>query len=339
MPSIPTSDRPGAASPSAVVGEPLLAVRDLSIAFRTGDGEVTAVAEVGFDVRPGEVLGLVGESGSGKSQILLSLIGLLASNGRASGSVRFRGEEILNAPAKRLDALRGSSISMIFQDPMTSLNPYLRVSTQLVEVLQRHEGLGRAEAARRALDMMDRVRIPDAARRLRLYPHEFSGGMRQRVMIAMALLCKPALLLADEPTTALDVTVQAQILELIAELARDTGTAVLFVTHDLGVVARLCDRVMVLYGGRMMESGGAESIFEDPRHPYTRGLLGSMPRLDERTHGELRTIPGQPRAAQAHLPGCPFEPRCPKRVALCRAVMPPVQESGQRRLACHEARP
>jgi oligopeptide transport system ATP-binding protein len=324
--------------PAAAGGAPILSVRDLAIRFRTADGTVTAAADVGFDIRAGEIVGLVGESGSGKSQILMSLMGLLASNGHASGSAVFRGEENLNAPARRLDALRGASMSMIFQDPMTSLNPYLRVSTQLVEVLERHRGMTRAEAMAQALAIMESVRIPDAARRIRLYPHEFSGGMRQRVMIAMALLCRPALLLADEPTTALDVTVQAQILELIADLARSIGTAVLFVTHDLGVVARLCDRVIVLYGGRIMESGEATDIFGDPKHPYTRGLIDSTPRLDERSHGELRTIPGQPRAAQLAPMGCPFEPRCPRRVARCRTEQPATQETGLRQLACHEVR-
>jgi oligopeptide transport system ATP-binding protein len=210
----------------------------------------------------------------------------------------------------------------------------------LTEVLIAHQGKSKSEAFEIAVQMLDRVRIPEARRRIRFYPHEFSGGMRQRVMIAMALLCKPTLLFADEPTTALDVTVQAQILELIAELARDLRTAVAIVTHDLGVIARLCDRVVVLYGGRIMEQGTIDDIFYDPRHPYTKGLLASTPRLDEKVHGALKTIPGQPRAAMGDLPGCPFEPRCPLKVARCKVEMPMLRE-GQtgRAVACHESEP
>jgi oligopeptide transport system ATP-binding protein len=250
----------------------------------------------------------------------------------------FEGEEILNRPPKALDAIRGSAMSMIFQDPMTSLNPYMRVSDQLSEVLIAHQGKSKAEALEIAIEVLERVRIPEARRRIRLYPHEFSGGMRQRVMIAMALLCRPELLLADEPTTALDVTVQAQILELIAELARDLKTAVAIVTHDLGVIARLCDRVIVLYGGRIMEQGSVDEIFYDPKHPYTKGLLASTPRLDEKVHGALKTIAGQPRAAMGDFPGCPFEPRCTLKVERCRAEMPALlgNDAG-RAVACHES--
>ncbi len=320
---------------SADATQPLLAVDGLSVRFKLPQGWVTAVDNVDFKVEPGEILGIVGESGSGKSQILLSIMGLLASNGRADGSVRFRGNEILNRPPAELDSIRGSVMSMIFQDPMTSLNPYMRVSQQLTEVLTAHQGMSEAAALKEATEMLDRVRIPEARRRISLYPHEFSGGMRQRVMIAMALLCKPALLLADEPTTALDVTVQAQILELMAELARDMGTAVAIVTHDLGVIARLCDRVLVLYGGRVMEEGAIDGVFHDTRHPYTAGLLAATPRLDEATHGELVTIPGQPRAAMGDLPGCPFAPRCAIKADLC-ATTPPLKSSGTgHRLACH----
>src|SRR5262245_8301461 len=240
MPSTPTS------------ADPLLAVRDLTIEFKLETGWVRAVDGVGFDVRRGEVLGIVGESGSGKSQILLAAMGLTAVNGRCSGSVAYAGEEILNAPAARLDRLRGSAMSMIFQDPMTSLNPYMRVRDQLAEVLTAHQGKSWAEAVRLAIEMLDRVRIPDARSRIALYPHEFSGGMRQRVMIAMALLCRPALLLADEPTTALDVTIQAQVLDLIRELQREDGTAVILITHDLGVLAGMADEVAVMYAGRIV---------------------------------------------------------------------------------------
>ncbi|WP_374655445.1 ABC transporter ATP-binding protein [Dongia sp.] len=315
--------------------QPLLAVAGLSVRFKLPQGWVTALDNVGFDIRPGEVVGIVGESGSGKSQMLLSIMGLLASNGRATGSVRFRGTELLNRPMAELDHIRGSSLSMIFQDPMTSLNPYMRVSRQLTEVLTVHQGMSEAAALKAATEMLERVRIPEARRRISLYPHEFSGGMRQRVMIAMALLCKPALLLADEPTTALDVTVQAQILELMAELGRDLGTAIAIVTHDLGVIARLCDRVVVLYGGRIMEEGRIDDIFHDTRHPYTEGLLAATPRLDAATHGELLTIPGQPRAAMGDLPGCPFAPRCALKAEICD-VTPPLKSGKEgHRLACH----
>jgi oligopeptide transport system ATP-binding protein len=257
-----------AAAPTA--NRPILSVADLSVQFKLPQGWITAVDRVSFDLREGEIVGIVGESGSGKSQILLSLMGLLAGNGRCSGSAVFEGQQLLNRPPKALDAIRGSAMSMIFQDPMTSLNPYMRVSDQLTEVLIAHQGKSKSEAEAVAIEMLERVRIPEARRRIRLYPHEFSGGMRQRVMIAMALLCRPELLFADEPTTALDVTVQAQILELMAELARDMKTAVAIVTHDLGVIARLCDRVIVLYGGRIMEQGSVDEIFYDPKHPYTR---------------------------------------------------------------------
>ncbi len=343
MPSIPTSAEAPVGRPPAVPAPdaaPILSVSELTIRFKLPQGWITAVDRVGFELKRGEIVGIVGESGSGKSQILLSLMGLLASNGRAAGSARFRGEEILGRPPKVLDRLRGSALSMIFQDPMTSLNPYIRIDDQLTEVLTVHQGKSRREALDIAVAMLERVRIPAAARRIRLYPHEFSGGMRQRVMIAMALLCKPALLLADEPTTALDVTVQAQILQQLAELARDLDTAVAIVTHDLGVIARLCDRVIVLYGGRIMEQGPIDDIFYDPRHPYTRGLLASTPRLDEKVHGELRTVPGQPRAAMGDLPGCPFEPRCPMRIDRCRAEMPALRRgAGERAVACHLSEP
>jgi oligopeptide transport system ATP-binding protein len=325
------------AAPNA--NRPILSVQEMSVQFKLPQGWITAVDRVSFDLRQGEIVGIVGESGSGKSQILLSLMGLLASNGRCSGSAVFEGQQLLNRPPKELDAIRGSTMSMIFQDPMTSLNPYMRVSDQLTEVLIAHQGKTKAEALETAIEMLERVRIPEARRRIQRYPHEFSGGMRQRVMIAMALLCRPEVLFADEPTTALDVTVQAQILEIIAELARDLKTAVAIVTHDLGVIARLCDRVIVLYGGRIMEQGTIDEIFYDPKHPYTRGLLASTPRLDEKVHGELKTIPGQPRAAMGDIPGCPFEPRCPIRVARCKAEMPALLGDAKgRAVACHESK-
>ena len=315
--------------PLTPMKDSLLSVRDLVVRFRLPGGEVTAVDRVSFDVAPGEVLGIVGESGSGKSQILFALMGLLAVNGRAEGQAWFQGQDLLRLSAEGLDKVRGVSLSMIFQDPMTSLNPYMRVGDQLAEGLIVHQGLTRGDAFRVAVAMLDRVRIPDAANRARRYPHEFSGGMRQRVMIAMALLVKPALLLADEPTTALDVTIQAQVLDLMAELGRETGTAIVLVTHDLGVVARMGDRVMVLYGGRKMEEAGAEALFAGPRHPYTRGLLAATPRMTDALTGRMGVIAGVPRSGGSG-PGCPFAPRCAMRVAACEVQ--PVFRDG---VACH----
>ena len=309
----------------------VLSVQDLSVSFRLPAGDMTAVDRVSFSVAPGEVLGIVGESGSGKSQILFSLMGLLAPNGRSTGRAVLQGQDILAMSPAALDTVRGVAVSMIFQDPMTSLNPYMRVGDQLAEGLIVHKGMGKAAAWQAAVAILDRVRIPDAANRARHYPHEFSGGMRQRVMIAMALLVRPALLLADEPTTALDVTIQAQVLDLMAELGREIGTAIILVTHDLGVVARMCDRVVVLYGGRIMEEGQAEALFAAPQHPYTAGLLAATPRLGDALTARLGTIAGTPRSGGAMLPGCPFVPRCAVKVAACDTVQP-VFRGG---VACH----
>lgn len=314
----------------------LLSLREVSVHFRLPGGEMTAVDRVSLDLARGEVLGIVGESGSGKSQLLFALMGLLAGNGRATGQALFQGQDLLALDPAALDRVRGVSMSMIFQDPMTSLNPYKRIGDQLAEGLIVHQGLTRDASARAAVQMLDRVRMPEAARAARRYPHEFSGGMRQRVMIAMALLVKPALLLADEPTTALDVTIQAQVIDLMSEIARETGTAILFVTHDLGVVARICDRVAVLYGGRIMEQGLAEDILGQPNHPYAAGLLAATPRMAAPLTPRLTTIAGTPRSGGAMLPGCPFAPRCPVRIAACTLVQPPlVQTSPGRRVACH----
>jgi oligopeptide transport system ATP-binding protein len=315
---------------------PLLEVRDLGVRFATPEGEVAAVSEVSFAIEEGETLGVVGESGAGKSQVFMAIMGLLARNGRASGSVRFRGVEMLGLAPAALNALRGARLSMIFQDPMTSLNPYLTIERQLTEVLVTHRGMRRSEARDEAIAMLERVQIPEARRRIDLYPHEFSGGMRQRAMIAMALLCRPELLIADEPTTALDVTIQAQILELIRELTRTSRTAVALITHDLGVIAGLCDRVLVMYAGRIVEAGPVGDIFRRPQHPYTAGLLASMPRLDEDEAERLATIRGQPPNLQRLPPGCAFNDRCPRVFERCRVERPPLAPIAvDRSKACH----
>jgi len=250
--------------------------------------------------------------------------------------VLYRDREILGLPASELNKIRGVTMSMIFQDPMTSLNPYLRVSRQLSEVLMEHKGTSETEARRRGIEMLKRVGIPEAEKRIDRYPHEFSGGMRQRVMIAMALLCEPDVLIADEPTTALDVTIQAQILDLISSLKRDFNTAVIMITHDLGVVAGLCDRVMVMYGGRAVETANVRDLFYDPRHPYTMGLLASMPRLNATDRRALNAIPGQPPNLQALPPGCNFAPRCPYREERCKVEDPRLRDIAPgRRKACH----
>jgi oligopeptide transport system ATP-binding protein len=309
----------GATSPA--MNAPLLQVSQLGVQFQTNDGAVYAVNDLNFNLGRGQTLGIVGESGSGKSQTVLAMMGLLASNGRASGQVLFHGTDLLTLGAKPLNAIRGNRIAMVFQDPMTSLNPYLTVERQMTEVLQHHRQLGRKQAMARAVEMLGAVKIPDAARRIHMYPHEFSGGMRQRVMIAMALLCDPEVLIADEPTTALDVTVQAQIIALLRDLQRDFGTAIVLITHDLGVVAGLCDEVMVMYGGRAMEHASADDIFYRPSHPYTRGLLAALPRLDVGAD-TLQSIPGNPPNMNALGRGCPFSPRCSYAIERCAAELP-----------------
>ena len=317
----------------------LLEVSNLSVQFETPDGTVTAVNGLSFELERGQTVGIVGESGSGKSQTVLAMMGLLASNGRASGSARFDGQDLLRLSPKALNSIRGNRVAMIFQDPMTSLNPYLTVERQMTEVLELHKGMTRAQARVRAVQALDAVKIPEAARRLGMYPHEFSGGMRQRVMIAMALLCEPDVLIADEPTTALDVTVQAQIIALLRELQREHGTAIVMITHDLGVVAGLCDQVMVLYGGRVMEQGSAESIFYQPTHPYTVGLLGAIPRIGQ-DGNTLLAIPGAP-PNMAHLPpGCPFSERCTLVEPRCwntRPALLPLADHPTVLRACHKS--
>jgi oligopeptide transport system ATP-binding protein len=318
----------------------VLEVAHLDTRFETPDGEVHAVNDVSFHIDEGESVGVVGESGSGKTQVFMSIMGLLAKNGHTSGSARYRGKEILGLSAGELNSIRGSQMAMIFQDPMTSLNPFLKISKQLTEVLIEHQGLDLASARGRGVEMLDRVGIPDARNRFDLYPHEFSGGMRQRVMIAMALLCEPGLLVADEPTTALDVTIQAQILDLMADLKRESSTAILLITHDLGVVAGLCERVMVMYAGRVVEKGEVEQIFYSPQHPYTQGLLQSMPRLDEAKAEQLQAIPGQPPNLQSLPPGCAYQERCPQVFQTCRSEVPTLRDLGDGRAkACHLGQP
>ena len=299
----------------------LLEVDSLRTTFRTPDGDLTAVDDVSFSVLEGETLGIVGESGSGKSVTALSIMGLLPS-ARIEGSVRFEGRDLINLADAEMRQIRGSRIAMVFQDPMTSLNPVLRIERQLTEVLRLHTDASRAEAIARAVDLLNTVGIPDAARRLRDYPHQFSGGMRQRVMVAMALACDPALVLADEITTALDVTIQAQVLALLKQLATERRTAFVMITHDLGIVAGMADRVMVMYGGQIVEIATTAELFANPRMPYTWGLLESLPRMDRDRTQALVPIEGAPPDLADPPPGCRFSDRCDHARAICRDRAP-----------------
>jgi oligopeptide transport system ATP-binding protein len=313
---------------------PLLSVEDLVVRFDTRHGTVHAVDGVTFEVAPGETLGIVGESGSGKSVTVLSLMGLVPSPpGRlVGGRALFDGRDLLRLPAEELRRVRGREIGMVFQDPMTSLNPVLTIGYQLDEPLRRQLGLSKRAARERTIELLDRVGIPAARQRADDYPHQFSGGMRQRALIAMAIACGPRLLIADEPTTALDVTIQAQIVELVRELRRETGMAVIWITHDLGVVARLCDRVIVMYAGRVAETAPAAALFERPGHPYTLGLLRSVPRLDEDRRATLEPIQGMPPDMVDPPPGCAFAPRCAFAREMCTQP-PPLRDLGQRHAA------
>jgi peptide/nickel transport system ATP-binding protein len=312
---------PGDGADATVVEprDPILTVDNLTVDFLTDTGWATVVQDVSFQVGAGETVGIVGESGSGKTVTSMAVMGLIPQPpGRIpSGSIKLEGVDLLTLSKKHLEDVRGDRMSMIFQEPMTSLNPAYTVGDQIAETMRRHLGLSRKDSKKRAVDMLSRVHIPNAARRAKSYPHEFSGGMRQRVMIAMALCCEPTLLIADEPTTALDVTVQAQVLELIKEIQQDMGMAILFITHDLGVVADVCDRVVVMYAGQVVEQAPAVEVFHHPSHPYTDGLLRSMPAMAART-GKLHSIAGHPPMVGAFPSGCRFHPRCTFAVDACR---------------------
>jgi oligopeptide transport system ATP-binding protein len=307
----------------------LLEVRNLDVGFETPEGEVHAVNNLNFSLEAGDALALVGESGAGKTQAMMAILGLLAENGHVKGEAIFKGKNLLEMSAHELNHHRGNEISMIFQDPMTSLNPYLRIEKQMVEVVMQHRGWNKTEARARAVEMLRAVRVPDPERSIRQYPHEFSGGMRQRVMVAMGLLSEPELLIADEPTAALDVTVQSQITHLMSALRQKSKTAIILISHNLGVVAGLCDRVLVMYAGEAVECGTVEQIYYDPKHPYTQGLLRSVPRLDQPDDKDLQAIPGNPPNLLALPEGCKFRDRCPQAFDKC-SQKPPMQLDEER---------
>ena len=310
---------------------PLLQVRNLNLAFPVtpGGAALPAVRDLSFEIAPGEVLGLVGESGSGKSATSLAILGLLPPQAKVRGEIHFQGKNLLTAGAAELRQLRGQGIAMIFQEPMTALNPVMRAGDQVAEAVLAHRRVSRQEAWQQALEALREVGIPDYERRARDYPHQFSGGQRQRIMIAMALVNRPALLIADEPTTALDVTIQEQILKLLAELQRKFQLAMLFISHDLAVVAQVSDRVGVLYAGSLVELGGVREVYAAPAHPYTRGLLAAAPTLATDRSQPLPTIEGNVPALSAMPPGCPFEPRCEARIARCTQRLPALVEVAQ----------
>jgi len=331
---------PGAAASRSLPGydpsAPLLEVGDLHVSFPTGDGLVHAVRGVTYRLSSGEVLGIVGESGSGKSVTSLAVMGLLPASAEVSGSIRYRGQELLGRSDKDMSRVRGKGVSMIFQDPMTSLDPVYRVGFQIEETLRSHDRkLSGKAASARAVELLEMVGIPNAAGRVRSYPHEFSGGMRQRVVIAIAMANQPDVIIADEPTTALDVTVQAQILEVLDTALEETGAAMVLITHDLGVVAGVADRVLVMYAGRPVEIGSVEDIYYEPRMPYTLGLLGSLPRVDSGGRERLTPIVGSPPSLVNMPPGCPFGPRCPLHIEDCDKAEPPLIDVGRgHRAAC-----
>ena len=324
--------------------DPILAIRDLTVEFDTEDGVVHAVTDVGFDLHPGEILGVVGESGSGKSVSMLAILGLIPKPpGRiVDGQALFRGEDLLKLPENRLQKIRGEAIAMVFQDPLSSLNPVLTIGEQVSEAIRAHDPDSSAAAAqKRTVDLLALVGVPAAERRYHQYPHEFSGGMRQRAMIAMAIANDPTVLVADEPTTALDVTIQAQLIEVLKAARRETQAAIVLITHDLGLIAELADHVVVMYAGRIVEVGDVFSIFDSPRHPYTAGLLASLARLDAGTE-VLEPIPGQPPSLITPPPGCAFHPRCAlsRGRVTCRTEVPRLRAlgtDGEHRSACHFA--
>jgi peptide/nickel transport system ATP-binding protein len=317
--------------------EPLLEVKDLKVHFPTEGGLVKAVDGVSFQVAPGETLGVVGESGSGKSVTFMTVMGLITKKiARIEGQALFQGQDLLKLPKDEMRHIRGDKISMVFQDPLTALNPVIKVGAQIVELLQAHRKMGKKEAWDYSTDLLRRVGIPRPQERVKQYPHEFSGGMRQRAMIAMALALDPDMLIADEPTTALDVTVQAQILDLVGQLREEFNAAIILITHDLGVVAEHCDDIMVMYAGRVAEYGASEDIYYNSHHPYTWGLLQSIARIDQDRTERLRPIEGLPPSMIRVPPGCPFNPRCPYVMDICKTEVPPLLPSnGHHASACH----
>jgi peptide/nickel transport system ATP-binding protein len=331
---------PGPPGKLGGVEEPVLVVEDLAVDFPVDRGPVVhAVRGVSFSIEAGRVLGIVGESGSGKSVTALAVMGLLPPRARVSGSVRYRGRELLGLPDREMRRVRGRHLAMVFQDPVTALNPVYRVGWQLAEAVLAHQEISKKQAWTRAVELLELVGIPDAAERARAYPHQYSGGMCQRAVIAMAMANDPDVIIADEPTTALDVTVQAQILETVRRAQQRTSAAIVLITHDLGVVAGMADDVLVMYAGRAVETGPVDEVYERPRMPYTRGLLASLPRVDV-DGGALTPIPGAPPSPDALPPGCPFSPRCAMAEARCAEAEPsldPVDETAVHRAACHRA--
>ena len=315
---------------------PTFRAEDLRVSFELAGATLSAVRGVSLEVAPRECVGIVGESGSGKTQAFMAAMGLLAANARASGSVRFEGAEILGLPRRALNRVRGSKLTMVFQDPMTALTPHLKVGVQLAEVLVRHRGASWRDAEREALQVLERVRVPEARRRLRQYPHELSGGMRQRVMIGMSLLCGPSLLIADEPTSSLDVTVQSQIIDLLRALRQDSGMSVVLISHDLGVVAGLADRIVVMYAGRIVESADTAQMLIGAHHPYTAMLMQCVPNFHRVRLERMPCLPGQPPGAADPEQGCAFAPRCPRAADRCRTERPLLRDIGaSAEVACH----
>jgi oligopeptide/dipeptide ABC transporter ATP-binding protein len=317
----------------------LLELRGLTTAFQTARGEISAIEDISFELNAGEILGIVGESGSGKSVTALTIMGLLPQPPAriAAGSVRLAGEELTTASPNRMEKIRGAGISMVFQEPMTSLNPVFTIGEQIMETVRAHERMSASAQRERAIEMLDRVGIPSATKRLNDYPHQLSGGQRQRVMIAMSLACRPKLLIADEPTTALDVTIQAQVLDLLMDLRDELGMAIMIITHNMGVIAEVADRVLVMYAGRIVEQSPAADLFDAPQHPYTKGLLACVPTLQQDRH-RLIAIPGSLPEPARRPPGCRFAPRCSYRIEACRTAIPPlVMQREDRAVACIRA--